>query len=224
MLAAYPVLSQPAEWVVRVDGPRKSYSPVEGVVGGEAASGHPLEWFAPRFGLEAPHWRTPGLARVASAALGLEVSRFGAEPMVITEGPAVELGREQLRKAGKPSEAERADLSVEFRMEGMRTLFTWEEGDDHHEFVGLVRAVQPIRPRPELDGLRLEVECLPDQLASGHRLPLYVFAPALEQGFLPKPGDLVCGIAWLQGTCRGAASPADVAAWQQAGGDLEPAE
>ena len=78
------------------------------------------------------------------AALSLQVSRFAAKPMIITEGPAVELRREQLRQEGNPSEAERADLSVEFRMEGMCTLFSWEEGDDHHEFAGLVRAVHPL--------------------------------------------------------------------------------
>ena len=217
VLSAFPTLTKTAEWIVRVDGILDSYGAVEGVVEGNAASGHPLQWFAPRFGFEVEHWRKPGLARVAFAALALRIERFDAKPIVVREGPLIQMRRNELRAEGNAEEADSDDFSVEVQTDGMRTFFS--SFHDHHEFIGEVRAVRTIRPRPEFAGWLLDVEFLPDDPESGHRMPLYVFPSALEPGYVPKRGDLVQGLAWLQGSWVRAASSDDVRDWKKAGGE-----
>jgi hypothetical protein len=213
LVSGFPILTEQADWIVRVDRTLDSYGAVEGVIEGETASGHPLQWFAPRFGLEAAEWRKPGLTRVGFAALALKVSRFDAKPIIVTKGPMLEMRREELRKQGKTRQAESPDLSVKVLTNRLRTFYS--SFHDHHEFVGRVRGVKAIQPQPEFPGLRID---LPDEIGTGWRLPLYVFPPAFEQGFAPKRGDLIHGAAWLQGTWKSAAFPDDAAAWHKAGG------
>lgn len=204
VLSAFPILAHTTEWTVQVDGTSDCYGTVEGTVHGETATDHPLEWFAPRFGIEAAQWREPGRARVKLfAALALAIAPFDAEPIVVTEGPRIDELREELRAEGRHDEADRRDLSVTYETSMMRTIFS--SFHDHHEFVGRVCGVRAIRPRPEIHGWRIDLECLPDD-TSERRLPLYVFAAALKNGYMPKRGDLVQGLAWLQGSL--AADPA----------------
>lgn len=216
MLSAFPLLSRTEDWVVQVDGVEDSYGPVEGVVLGTAASGHPLQWFAPRFGLEAKHWRRGGVVRVAVAALAVSLARFPAEPFRVSEGPMVEMERERLRQEGCHDEAEAEDLAVTVEMSSLRTLYS--SFHDHHQFVGEIVSVHPICPLPELRGWLLELVCLPDDLETGRVIPLYVFPPALEEGYEPQCGEVVQGVAWLQGTWKGRASRGEVARFQKLGG------
>jgi hypothetical protein len=154
---------------------------------------------------------------VALAALAMRLERFTPQPVVIHDGALVDLRREEWRKEAKLSETEAPDLGVEVVMDGLRTIYS--SVHDHHAFVGKVLDLRPINPQPGIEGWVIELECLPDNLETGYRLPLYVFPPALEPGYLPARGDLVQGIAWLQGTWKGSASADDAALWKKAGGD-----
>lgn len=212
-LSSFPVLTKTSEWIVQVDQPLDDYGAVEGVVEGSAASGHPLCWFAPRFGFETEYWKNPGLARVAFAALALKIEIYPAEPLIIREGPRVEELREELRQAGKHAEAEDPNLEVVYEMTQLRTFYASQ--NDHHEFVGKILRIRPIKPRPEFPGWLADLECLNDQVETGYVMPLYIFSPALEKGYIPKRGDLVTGFAWLQGTWVAAADQENVASWKK---------
>lgn len=216
-LSAFPILAKTEEWIVRIDGVQGSYGAVEGLIEGRAASGHGLQWFAPRFGFEADRWRQIGFARVGFSALALSLEPFDAKPIVVDQGPRVEEERERLRAEGLIEEAERPNLTVTFATDRMRTFYSTSH--DHHAFVGKVMEIHAIRPRPEFHGWRLELECLPEKLETGWRLPLYVFPSALKSGYQPARGDLVRGIAWLQGTWKAPASAEDTALWKKTGGE-----
>jgi len=212
-LSSFPVLTKTVEWIVQVNGPSDAYGKFEGVVNGEAASGHPLCWFAPRFGFEAADWQKPGPARVAFAALALELGRFAAEPIIIRDGPRIEERRAELRVEGRHAEADDPDLTVTFFTDMLRTFFS--SFHDHHEFVGKIRRVRPICPRPEFTGWLLDLECLNNQPETGFIMPLYVFPDSLEEGYIPKRGDLVQGLAWLQGTWKEGSSSEITTIWQK---------
>lgn len=211
-LSGFPYCTAVEEWVVNVAEPLDLYGPIEGVVQGEAASGHSLVWFAPRFGFDVVEWRKPGLARVGFAGIALSVRRFAAEEIVIKEGPLVEMRREELRAEGKLDEAERADLSVTVQTDGMRTLYSTTE--DHCAFIGKVLGVEDVEPLPGMRGWRLALECMPDDLKSGTVLPVVVFPPALGAEFVPKDGDLVEGVLWLQGVWMGTPTKKQVKQWK----------
>lgn len=169
--------------------------------------------FAPRFGFEAADWQKPGPARVAFAALALELGRFAAEPIIIRDGPRIEERRAELRVEGRHAEADDPDLTVTFFTDMLRTFFS--SFHDHHEFVGKIRRVRPICPRPEFTGWLLNLECLNNQPETGFIMPLYVFPDSLEEGYIPKRGDLVQGLAWLQGTWKEGSSSEITTIWQK---------
>lgn len=212
-LSAFPVLIKTNEWIVQVSRPSDHYGAFEGIVQGKAASGHSLCWFAPRFGFEVDHWRTSGLARVAFAALALRVKHFKAKPIIIRDGLLVDQHREELRAQGRHEEADAPDLEVTIFTKGMRTFYS--SFHDHHEFIGKVLRIRPIQPRPEFHGWLIDLECLNDEPETGWMMPLYVFPASLHDGSVPKRGDLVQGLAWLQGTWTAPASEEDAAAWKQ---------
>lgn len=216
LLSGFPYSTAIKEWVVNVVEPLDAYGAIEGVVSGEAAAGHSLEWFAPRFGFDSVKWRKPGLARVGLAGLALSVRRFAAESFEIKEGPLIEMRREELRAEGKLEEAERADLSVTVHTDGMRTLYS--STHDHCAFIGKVLGMEDVEPLSGMRGWRMALECMPDESESGSVLPLLVFPPALEDGYEPKKDDLVQGVLWLQGVWMGTPTKKQVKQWKADGG------
>jgi hypothetical protein len=75
--------------------------------------------------------------------------------------------------------------------------------DDGHMLVGRITSVTDIKPLPEFRGWRLEIECLPGKIPSGHLLVVYVFPPAWKEGTPPRKGQMVEGTIWLQGSWIG---------------------
>ncbi len=215
LISAFPILTKTEEWIVRVDRAHDCYGAFESVIEGRTASGHSLQWFAPQFGFEGKVWHPGGLVRVAFAALALKLEPYDAKPIVIDRGPLVDEERKRLRAEGKIDEARRKGITVEVITSELRTFYS--QVHDHHEFVGRIERVRPIRPRPEFRGWLLDVEVLPDRPATGSRMPLYVFPAALGD-YRPRRGDLVHGTAWLQGRWVRRADKADRAAWRACGG------
>jgi hypothetical protein len=216
-LSAFPTLTKTKEWVVNVEEVSAAYGNYEGVVCAKAAAGHGLKFFAPYFGTEADHWRKKGLARIALAGLALKLEKFAADPIKITEGPLVEEAKRELRSEGKIDEADNPDFHVTVEMDRMRTLYSLNH--DHHQIIGRVVAVATARPSPQFQGWRLEIECMPDKAASGCRLPVFVFPPALGSEPPPRKGDLVTGTVWLQGSWISGESAGDLEIWRESGGD-----
>lgn len=204
-ISAFPILARTIEWTLQVNEVLDTYGPYEGAISATAPSGHPLQWFAPYFGFEADQWRQCGNVRVALAGLALRLEKFAAEPIIITEGPAIQLRRDELRAEGRHEEADDPHLSLTYHMDEMRTIYS--SYHDHHEMIGKIIECAPIRPRAEFHGRRLEVECLPPDQKEGTRLPIYVFTPALADGYTPRRSDLVRGLVWLQGRYVGASLP-----------------
>jgi hypothetical protein len=213
MLSAYPAFARASEWVVNVEEATDSYGPYEGTVIGTVACGHCIEWFATDFELRAEQWRGTGLVRVALVGLALDLVNFAAEPWSIREGPMIEEKKKERRAQGRHAEADDPDLQVTLQTTSLRTLFSAD--CDHHELVGRVLSVTPIKPLPAFRGWRLEVECLPDQMPSGHRLIVYVFPPAWKEAKPPRKGQLVHGTIWLQGSWIGGAPEENDALWKQ---------
>ena len=215
LVSAFPVLTETEEWIVQVNASLANYGPHEGMIEGDFSHGAPLRWFAPRFGLEREQWRHNGLACVALAALALRLEPFKAEPIIVKEGDMVKMERKRLREEGRVEESENPDLSVTVLIDQLRMFAA--TGYDNHEFVGKIERVRAIQPRPELAGWIVDVEIHHDQPATGWRMPVYVF-PAAAGDYRPKRGDLVQGIAWLQGQFVRPADESDRAAWLAAGG------
>jgi hypothetical protein len=90
---------------------------------------------------------------------------------------------------------------------------------DHHQIIGRVMSVTAIKPLPQFQGWRLEIECMPDEAASGWRLPVFVFPPALGSDAPPRKGDLVTGTVWLQGSWISGESTRDMEIWRETGGE-----
>lgn len=215
-LSAFPMVTHREDWLVQVNQLHGHYGPYEGMVEGEAASGHMLQWFAPRFGQEVDLWRRPGLVRVSLGALALRMRLFPTAPIVIHEGPVVELSKQKLRREGRHAEADDPNFSITFTMQNLRTIYAHTH--DHHEFVGKLIDVRPVTPLPQCWGWRVKMVCLPDDLPTGHVLSMLVFPPALQDGYRPKIGDLVCGTAWLQGHYRSPASDQERRLWDSLNG------
>lgn len=216
-LSAFPALTKTEEWVVNVEEVSAAYGHYEGVVCAKAAAGHGLKFFAPYFGTEADLWRRKGLARVALAGLALKLEKFAAEPIKITEGPLVEEAKRALRAEGKIAEADDPDFHVTVEMDRMRTIYSLNH--DHHQIIGRVMSATAIKPLPQFQGWRLEIECMPDEAASGCRLPVFVFPPALSSETPPRKGDLVTGVVWLQGAWIAGDAEKDAAIRKEAGGE-----
>lgn len=217
LLSAFPAFARTMEWIVRVESVSSVYGPYEGLVCANAAAGHGLKFFAPYFGLETDHWRKAGLARVALSGLALTLEKFDAEPVRITEGPLVEDAKLELRAEGRDDEADDPDFHITVEMDRMRTLYSLNH--DHHQIIGRVVAVATARPSPRFQGWRLEIECMPDEAASGCRLPVFVFPPALGAASPPRKGDHVTGTVWLQGSWISGETESDVEIWRESGGD-----
>ncbi len=206
LLSGFPILCHTSPWILEIFGVEDSYGPFEGVITANADTGHGLEWFAPRFGREAEEWRRGGRMKVGLSGLALSLERFTADPIVIKDGPRIAERREELNAEGRHDEANDPNLTVTFRTEEMRTLYS--SFHDHHELVGQVLRVAKVRLAPGLQGWRLEVQCRHDENKTGSKIPLYVFPPALSDGYVPKRGDLIQGTIWLQGTHLGFEQPA----------------
>jgi hypothetical protein len=217
LLSAFPTLTKTEEWVVDLEEVSASYGHYEGVVCAKAAAGHWLKFFAPFFGIEADHWRKKGLARVALAGLALKLEKFAAEPIKITAGPLVEEAKRELRAEGKIAEADDPDFHVTVEMDRMRTLYSLNH--DHHQIIGRVMSATAIKPLPQFQGWRLEIECMPDEAASGCRLQVFVFPPALGSDAPPRKGDLVTGTVWLQGSWITGEPERDMEIWRESGGE-----
>ncbi len=214
LLSAFPTLTKTEEWMLKVNKVSAAYGHYEGVVCATAPSGHTLRFFAPYFGSEAGNWRKMGLARVALAGLALKLEIFPAEPMKISDGPLVEDAKSELRAEGKNEEADDPNFHITVEIDRMRTLYSLNH--DHHQIIGRVMAVTAIKPLPRFHGWRLEIECMPDDAASGCRLPVYVFPPALGNEPPPRKGDLVTGVVWLQGSMISGDAEKDAAIWKEA--------
>ncbi len=212
-LSAFPVPTKTSEWLVKIDEILPAYGPYEGLVTGNTVTGHHIQWFAPAFHHDKDQWKPGALARVNFAAIALSLERYPAEPIVVTEGPFVEMRREELRAEGKHAEADAPGFSVTVHVDGLRTFYSTHH--DHHEFVGKILSSTRIRPMAEFIGWRLEIECLPDSPACGSSLILYAFSASLEEGYIPRKGHLVHGIAWLQGQWHANASPDDQILWHE---------
>lgn len=217
LLSAFPVFTRTMEWIVRVGNVSSAYGAYEGVVCAHAAAGHGLAFFAPYFGLEAEHWRRSSLARVALVGLALRLEKFDAETIRVTEGPLVENAKSELRAEGRGEEADDPDFHVTVEMDRMRTLYSLNH--DHHQIIGRVMSVATARPSPRFQGWRLEIECMPDKAASGCRLPVFVFPPALGPETPPRKGDLVTGTVWLQGSWISGETERDLEIWKESGGE-----
>ncbi len=201
MLSAFPAFTRTSEWVIEIENSTDSYGPYEGTVTASAACGHEIEFFATDFEIEAENWRKPGLARVALAGLALDMVSYAAEPWVIREGPRVEEKKQELREAGRHAEADDPDFHVVLKSDALRTFFSMD--DDEHMLIGRIMSVTAIKPLPSFQGWRLEIECLPDKIPSGHRLIVYVFPPAWKEAKPPRKGQLVEATIWLQGSWLG---------------------
>jgi hypothetical protein len=198
VLSAFPILGRTTTWTLEIGKVLDSYGPFEGVVRAEADTGHSLQWFAPRFGKESVEWKRGGRVRVGLTGLALSIERFDADAIIIKEGPRVEERRIELRTEGRYTETDDPNLSMTYRTEELRTLFSSHH--DHHEFVGRVLRVAKVKCGSLFKGWRMEVECRHDDHGTGASLPVYVFPPALAAGYTPKKGDLIQGMLWLQGT------------------------
>jgi hypothetical protein len=213
LLSAFPVPTKTVEWLVRVDEIRPCYGPYEGVVTGTTVTGHQLQWFDPGFHRDKSCWQPGTLTRVAFSAIALRIGRYPGEPIVVTEGALLESYREELRGAGKHAEAGHPDLSVTVETHRLRTFFS--SYHDHHQYVAKILSATRIRPLPQCTGWRLEIECLPDSPACGSTMVLFAFTPSLEAGYIPRKGDLIHGIAWLQGRWHAETSPKDQILWHE---------
>ncbi|MCH7228078.1 hypothetical protein [Haloferula sp. A504] len=213
LVSAYPVLVRSSEWIVRIEQTTDSYGPYEGTVVAETASGHDLEFFATDFAERADSWKRTGLARVALVGLGLSMETYFSDPWIIREGPMVELRKQELRDEGRHAEADDPDFHLTVTSDRLRTLFS--DHHDHHMLIGKVRRVTGIRPRPEFQGWRLEVECLPDELPSGHCLVVYLFRAAWTEGAPPRKGQMIQGTIWLQGTWLDRVGKDDAVIWKR---------
>lgn len=203
ILSAFPVLSRTTPWVLQIDEVGSDYGLYEGVVKATADTGHPLLWFDPHFAQNATSWRAGGRMQVGLAGMALSMKPYPADPFIIHEGPRVDELRTRLRAEGRAREADDPELSVTYEMDAMRTIFS--SFHDHHEFVGKVLRVAKTGLGSLVTGWRIELECRHDDHGTGRSLPVYVFPPSLEEGYVPKRGDLVCGMLWLQGSYFGAA-------------------
>lgn len=202
-LSAFPVLSRTSTWTLEVDEVCDSYGAFEGVVKATADTGHPLQWFDPYFARDADKWRQLGRVRVGLAGLALSMEPFDPKPIVVREGPRVEELRSELRAEGRLQEAADPELSVTYHTDQMRTLYS--SFHDHHEFIGRVLRVAKTGLGSWIQGWRIEIECRHDDFNTGRSLPVYVFPPALGSFEVPKRGDLVSGLLWLQGQYQGPA-------------------
>lgn len=213
MLSAFPTFTRTTEWVVEIEDVTDSYGPYEGTVIATVASGHCIEIFATDFEIEAQNWRKPGLARVAVVGLALDLVPYAAEPWIIREGPAVELKKQELRESGRHAEADDPNFQVVIETSSMRTFFSMS--DDDHMLIGKIISVTAIKPLPQFPGWRMEIECLPREQASGHRLVVYAFPPAWKESTPPRKGQMVEGTIWLQGSWFGGDPEENARIWKE---------
>lgn len=213
MLSAFPTFTRTSEWVVEIGDTTDSYGPYEGTVTASAACGHNIEFFATDFEIQASNWRKPGLARVALAGLALDLVPFAAEPWIIREGPLVEERKKELREADRHAEAEAPDFHVSLPTDSLRTFYSMD--DDEHMLIGKIVSVTSVKPLPQFRGWRLEIECLPDDIPSGHRLVVFVFPPAWKEAKPPRKGQMVEGTIWLQGSWIGGDDKNNTRIWEQ---------
>ncbi len=202
VLSSYPWLRRTSPWKLCVHEVTDIYGAFEGVVVGTSPHGASLQWFAPQFGLEQETWQQcvqAGEATVEVAGLALSMHHYPAEPIVVKTGPVVDMRREELRAEGRHAEAEDPDLSVTFLTSSLRSIFSTYQ--DHCEYVGKILYLDEVQAPGLPTGWWIQLECLPDhendQLRS---LPIFVFPTALMDGYIPKIGDLVSGVLWLQGS------------------------
>lgn len=213
LLSAFPAPRLTQRWVVQVERATSAYGPYEGVIKANGAMGHPLGWFAPRFGFEAKVWRelkgTP--VSVALTALALEIRPLDAHSFTVKSQGQVQAINPN--PAGKSPPTTAPTTSITYSFTTMRTIFTTQQ--DEPFFFGRLHEVRPIQPCPSLKGWRVTLQCLPPGLPTGNQLPMCIFPPALAPGYTPKRGDLVEGTAWLLGALPRPATAEEIVAWEQ---------
>jgi hypothetical protein len=214
---AYPTGELWSNWIVQVDEVISMYDQIEGMVSGTAESGHPLQWFAPDFPMEADRWRAGGLVKIGLNAIALQIKPFDTETIPINEGDMLEEERQRLRDEGNLEAAEDPDLTIEIDTGEMRTLYS--NYHDHHELIGEILEVYPVEyhfDTQKICGWMLDVQCLPSDMTSMNRIPLYVYPASLQDGYTPEKGQLIQGNVWLQGIYRAPATAEEQANWAPA--------
>jgi hypothetical protein len=214
-MSFFPVLELTNPWLLDIQEFSAAHGKFEGIVVARAASGHRFGLFATDFIRYAHDWNQRGLLNVAVSALAFRMEVFPAKPWVCTEGPRFEEEKARLRREGKHKEADELK-SVSFPTDKLRGMNASRdiEGDasDIAEIIGRIIRVREVAidAWKKFSGWLLEIEVLPGKLRTGYVLPVYAFPPALE-GYVPKSGDLIQCLAWLQGKFLGKPTPEQAA-------------
>jgi hypothetical protein len=202
LASAFPRASDGVEHVVDLEvvrlWPNRLEAQIEGVVGNGAM---PIVFFDPLFARHRGFYQKDGRYRFIFTGFPYRIEVCDSPPIVINDPERVRA----MRRATEPqvSTEETDSEPIVIQTKGMAALFPLQDaGADDYQFQGPVKSVT------ELDAkmlgcrtwrVRVTVARFSELSDEDFDIDLYVTEKALESGALPKIGDDVRGILWLQG-------------------------
>lgn len=196
MLSSYPMFAGENVWQLKPTQLTSEYGLYEGCVSFELPWEAPLKCFCPLFGEESTQWKSAtSEVAVKISALAMELKHYPAEPIRVDRGPLLEMERQSLRDEGKHAEAD----ALDHIMVGTDALRMLAGGaTDHASLVGKIVGLKKLEATDLMpSGYQLEVEALPDYGQDWRNITVFAYLPSLG-AYVPKEGDLVQGILWLQ--------------------------
>lgn len=221
LLSAFPCFPGGDPWEIRIVAVHDFYGEWEGVIEGETSMGHPLMWFAPRFGFERTLWIPGQISRVRLCGLALSIDVFEQESGTVLNADLPPDVREWMQGDGQADGDESHPEAFELSYDDLRTVYS--SYYDHHVFVGHIVEVSPVSSGEGRHGWKLDVACMPEDAHCGKGiLPLWVFSSALadDDPTLPSEGLHIEGTLWLTGEWEADLSEEETVAWRANAGNL----
>jgi tetratricopeptide (TPR) repeat protein len=135
---------------------------------------------------------------VELAGFCYEMNKFEPVTFNIDAGPLLEEHKERLRKEGKSDAIESVPVHMnEDTNNFCRQIFS--DVDDDIEFIGKIKSVRPFKFLGN-DCFEIVIK-FNEERYKGIKLPIYIGAHKLDD-YIPKVGDTVQGVLWLQGILR----------------------
>lgn len=192
-VSSYPAIADGAEQeleIVEVSPVDDEDADFQALITAINVDGVEIPFFEPRYGINKPQYARGGRFSFQLAAFAYSLQLAKTE-IVIDKGPALEMEKARVaEEGGDPS----AVTSVTFDASHMRCFFPHDEGDI--EFQSVVESVEAFDFfGKQILKLRL---FLRQPLEGAVPIDLFVGEKACKE-FLPKPGDAIMGVAWLQG-------------------------
>lgn len=194
LFSAFPYLSEGNVHAIQITGIEEDESN-EGVIEGSVKGDASVSFFDPLYFLNKTQYRPGTTANFTIAALAYVLRRCEKNSIEVTGGPLLEMERERVLEKNPDTDVNEI-TSVPLSLERACWMMPREVNGDF-EFRGIPESVECLKVGEQVYYKLEMVAMRPDD--EDFRITLYVFEAVLKN-YVPKVGEAVEGVLWLQGT------------------------